>query len=324
MPKLMATRDAYGEALVSIGRENPDVVVLDCDLSSSTKTGMFAKEFPDRFFNVGIAESNMMGIAAGLARSGKIVFASSFAVFATGRVYDQIRQSIAYPKANVKIVATHAGLTVGPDGASHQALEDIALMRVLPNMTVIVPSDAKETMEAVEASVRLDGPVYLRLGREAVPEVMPAGVHFEVGKAAPVFPDVSRTDILEGKGGSFDVLFACCGIMVKAGVEAANMLEKSGVRCLAANFASVKPLDAEFLVSAAKASRVVIAAEEHSIIGGFGSAVCECLGDSYPTVVKRVGVKDVFGESGPASELLQAYGLTAEDLVQEAKNALSS
>ncbi len=324
MPKLMATRDAYGEALVSIGRENPDVVVLDCDLSSSTKTGMFAKEFPDRFFNVGIAESNMMGIAAGLARSGKTVFASSFAVFAAGRAYDQIRQSIAYPKANVKIVATHAGLTVGPDGASHQALEDIALMRVLPNMSVIVPSDARQTMDAVKASVGTEGPVYLRLGREAVPEVMPPDARFELGKAIPVHPRISRSDILGGNGRAFDVLFACCGIMVKAGVEAANILEDSGIRCLVADFASVKPLDSELLVAAAKASRVVVAAEEHSIIGGFGSAVCECLGGTYPTLVKRVGVKDVFGESGKAGELLRAYGLTSEDLVLEAKKALSS
>ncbi len=323
MQKLVATRDAYGEALVSIGKDNEDIVVLDADLSSSTKTGMFAKAFPDRFFNAGIAESDMMGIAAGLAQSGKIAFASTFAVFATGRTFDQIRQSIAYPNSNVKIVATHAGLTVGPDGASHQALEDIALMRVLPNMAVIVPSDAGETADAIKVAASHHGPVYVRLGREPVPQVMPDGVHFELGKGTPLYPAISRDQIIsQDQGAGFDVLMVACGVMVKACLEAAVALEKERVRCLVLNFASVKPLDDELLVAAAKMSKVVVAAEEHSIIGGLGSAVCECLADSHPIAVKRVGVKDVFGESGTAAELLRAYGLTAGDVVTEAKRAL--
>ncbi|MGI6643906.1 MAG: transketolase family protein [Bacillota bacterium] len=323
MEKLAATRDAYGEALRSLGEDNQDIVVLDADLSQSTKTSIFAKAFPDRFFNVGIAECDMMGIAAGLAHSGKVVFASTFAVFATGRVYDQIRQSIAYPNINVKIVASHAGVTVGADGASHQALEDIALMRVLPNMTVIVPSDARETRDAVRLAASWPGPVYVRLGRESVPIVMPDGIHFEIGKGTPLYPAISRDRLLtKDQGQRFDVLMVACGVMVKACLEAAAGLEKEGLNCLVLDFASIKPLDEELLLACAKMSKVVVTAEEHSIIGGLGSAVCECLADAHPSVVRRVGVRDVFGQSGTAAELLRAYGLMAEDVATAAKRAL--
>lgn len=333
---MAAPREVYGETLVELGRGNPNIVVLDADLSSSTKTGTFAKAFPERFFNMGIAEANMMAVAAGLARSGKIPFASTFAVFATGRAYDQVRQSIAYPDLNVKIVATHGGLTVGPDGASHQALEDIALMRVLPGMTVLVPADVTETRGAVRAAATHQGPVYIRLGREAVPDVSPADYRFEIGKSKVLWPAVSREEVISGAadrrpGHSFgaatgnpvvDVSFIACGIMVKACLDAAKALEDEGVKCAVADFASVKPLDRELLLAMARSSRVIVTAEEHSIIGGLGSAVCEVISEERPMPVYRVGVKDSFGESGPAGALLEAYGLTAKDVAEVARRHL--
>jgi transketolase len=318
---MIATRDAYGEALVALGKENPNVVVLDADLSGSTKTEKFFKAYPERFFNAGIAEANMMGMAAGLALSGKTVFVSTFAVFATGRAYDQIRQSIAYTKANVKIVATHAGLTVGPDGGSHQALEDIAIMRAVPDMTVIVPCDGNQTKEAVNVAAAYDGPVYIRLGREPVPTVLPEGTRFEIGKGLILSPEITREELLVRTAGEplYDVAFVACGVMVKVALEAAEALEKEGRKCLVADFASVKPLDEELLGAIAKSSRAIVTSEEHSIIGGLGSAVCESVAARHPIPVTRVGVEDVFGQSGKAGELLRAYGLTAGDLVAAAR-----
>ncbi|MGI6662807.1 MAG: transketolase family protein [Bacillota bacterium] len=321
---MRAARDAYGEVLVELGKENENIVVLDADLSSSTKTAVFAKAFPERFFNMGIAEANMMGVAAGLASAGKVPFASTFAVFATGRVYDQIRQSIAYAGFNVKIVATHGGLTVGPDGATHQALEDIALMRVLPGMTVIVPSDAEETKQAVRASVDHMGPVYIRLGREAVPDVFPAGAVFEIGKGNMVRPDVSREQVIAAPPYTlkFDVSFIACGVMVKECLDAASILESEGIKAAVAGFASIKPFDADLCLALARQSRLIVAAEEHSVIGGLGGAVCECLAENHPARVLRIGVNDRFGESGSARELLAAYGLTGSSIAEKVMAAL--
>lgn len=321
---MVAPREAYGETLVELGKENPGIVVLDSDLSGSTKTDKFAKAFPERFFNMGIAEANMMAVAAGLAQSGKVAFASTFAVFATGRTYDQIRQSIAYPRFNVKIVATHGGLTVGPDGGSHQSLEDVALMRVLPGMTVIVPADVAETRAAVRAAAASDGPVYIRLGREAVPDVLPPGEGFEIGKSKVLLPALERAEITGAAPGSrFDVAFVACGVMVKACLDAAAELGSQGVKCVVANFSSIKPLDKELLVALARQSKVVVTAEEHSVIGGLGGAVCEVLSEAHPLRVRRVGVNDKFGESGPAEALLVAYGLTAKDVAQAAREVLA-
>ncbi len=320
---MVAPREAYGETLVELGRENPDIVVLDSDLSGSTMTNKFAKVFPERFFNMGIAEANMMAVAAGLAQSGKVPFASTFAVFATGRAYDQVRQSIAYPRFNVKIVATHGGLTVGPDGGSHQSLEDVGIMRLLPGMTVIVPVDVAETRAAVRAAADWDGPVYIRLGREAVPDVLPAGEGFEIGTSKVLLPAASRDDIVHGSSRKrFDVGFIACGVMVKACLDAAAELEAEGVKCAVANFSSVKPLDAKLLAAIARQSKLIVTAEEHSVIGGLGGAVCESLSDLNPIRIRRVGVADKFGESGPAQALLQAYGLTAKDVARTAREAL--
>ena len=247
---MKATRDAYGEALVELGRQNPDIVVLDADLSSSTRTSAFAQEFPERFFNVGIAEANMMGIAAGLAHSGKIPFASTFAVFAAGRAYDQVRQSIAYPRFNVKIAASHAGITVGEDGATHQALEDIALMRALPGMTVLVPSDARQTRLAVMAAASHDGPVYIRLGRAKVPQVYPEDAGFQIGKGLVLWPEPEvpgQFNAVLEEGRVFDMAFVACGITVAPALEAARSLEKEGIHCLVAEMASVKPIDETWL-----------------------------------------------------------------------------
>ncbi len=316
---MIAPREAYGETLVELGKENPNVVALDADLSGSTKTDKFRKAFPERFFNMGIAESNMMAVAAGLAQSGKIPFASTFAVFASGRTYDQIRQSIAYPRFNVKIVATHGGLTVGPDGGSHQMLEDIALMRVLPNMTVIVPADVAETRSAIRAVASYNGPVYVRLGREAVPDVCPEDVKFEIGKASVLWPAAADRSC----GPRYDVSFIACGVMVKACLDAAKELEADGLKCAVANFSSVKPLDEELLVALAGRSKAIVTAEEHSVLGGLGGAVCEILSERHPMPVRRVGVMDSFGESGPADALLEAYGLTAKDVAEAARKALA-
>ena len=326
---MIAPREAYGETLVELGRENPNIVALDADLSASTKTEKFAKAFPERFFNMGIAEANMMAVAAGLAQSGKIAFASTFAVFATGRAYDQIRQSIVYPRFNVKIVATHGGLTVGPDGASHQSLEDVALMRVLPGMVVIVPADVAETRAAVRAAAAHEGPVYIRLGREAVPDVLPEGEGFEIGRSNVLWPRAGREEVVAalrttaGTTPRFDVTLIACGVMVKPCLDAAKDLEAEDVKCVVANFASVKPLDTELLLALARQSKVIVTAEEHNVIGGLGSAVCEAVAGEHPILVRRVGVMDRFGESGPAEALLEAYGLTAGKVAEAARSALA-
>jgi transketolase len=305
----MATREAYGKALVELGLRMEKIVALDADLSKSTKTVLFAERFPLRFFNMGVSEADMMGTAAGLAASGFIPFASTFGVFATGRTYDQIRNSIAYTRLNVKIAASHTGITVGEDGASHQALEDIALMRVLPNMTVVVPADGRQTFQAVEAIAAYDGPVYLRLGRLAVPQVIPEEFSFELGKGQL---------LREGD----DLLIVAAGIMTGMALEAAKMLEKEGIHASVANLHTVKPLDEEFLIRMAGLTGAVVTAEEHSIIGGLGGAVAELLAESCPVPVVRVGIRDTFGESGNPGALLQKYGLTPESLVQAGKKAL--
>lgn len=304
MSKKIATREAYGAALVELGRKNPDVVVLDADLAKSTKTAGFGKEFPARFFDMGIAEQNMIGTAAGLAAAGKVPFASSFAVFATGRVYDQVRNSIAYPRLNVKIAATHAGITVGEDGASHQMVEDIALMRALPNMTVFVPADAVETRAAVMAAAEMDGPVYIRLGRSGVPVLHDENnFKFEPGRAVTL------------RDGS-DVTVVACGIMAAAALEAAEQLAGEGVSVRVLDVHTIKPLDVQAVVDAAKATGAVVTAEEHNIIGGLGSAVTEALAENHPVPVRRVGVQDTFGESGKPAELLEKYGLTPANIIQ--------
>ena len=303
MAEKQATRDAYGKALVALGAENSDIVVLDADLSKSTKTADFAKHYPERFFNMGIAEQNLMGTAAGLATAGKIPFASTFAIFATGRAFEQIRNSIAYPKLNVKIAATHAGITVGEDGGSHQAIEDIAIMRSVPNMTVLVPADGEETRQVIMAAARYKGPVYIRMGRLDVPLLFGQDYQFEIGKA-----NVLR----EGT----DVAIMANGIMVAYALEAAEELSLAGISVSVVNVASVKPLDVSTLVQVAKKTKAVVSAEEHNIIGGLGSAIAEVLAENAPTPMVRVGLKDTFGESGRPLELLEKYGLTKASLIK--------
>jgi transketolase len=308
--KPKATREAYGETLLELGRKRPDIVVLDADLSCSTKTAKFAKEFPERFFNMGIAEQDMIGTAAGLALTGKVPFASTFAVFETGRAWDQIRLAICYSNTNVKLVATHGGITVGEDGASHQALEDIALMRALPNMTVIVPADATETASVIKVIADYTGPVYVRLGRAKVPYVMPDDYQFKLGKAF-VF-NIGK-----------DVNIVAAGIMVDISLKAAKILKEQGIDTGVINMSSIKPLDEEILLSSAKSSKLIITAEEHSVIGGLGSAVCEFLSENYPVPVKRIGIQDSFGCSGSPEELLKYYGITAENIVETVKTSLN-
>lgn len=310
MTAKIATREAYGKALVKLGKKNKQIVVLDADLSKSTKTADFAKVFPDRFFNVGIAEQNLMGTAAGLATAGKIPFVSTFAMFATGRAFEQIRNTIAYPKLNVKIAATHAGLTVGEDGASHQTVEDISLMRSIPNMTVIVPADGIETEAAIFAAAEKDGPVYIRLGRLGVPAVNNENYQFKWGKASV---------LKEG----FDVTLIGTGIMVDACLQAREILEDEGISAVVINIHTIKPIDEETIVNMAKMTGGVVTAEEHSVIGGLGSAVAEVLSELYPVPMKRVGVKDTFGESGNPLDLLNKYGLNAESIVSAAKSVIS-
>ncbi|MDO9027683.1 MAG: transketolase family protein [Candidatus Roizmanbacteria bacterium] len=307
----IATRDAYGETLLQLGKKRNDIVVLDADLSSSTKTAKFARVFPERFFNLGVSEQDMIGTAAGLAITGKVPFASTFAVFETGRAWDQIRLVVCYSNTNVKLVATHGGITVGEDGASHQALEDIALMRALPNMTVIVPADAIETTSVINIISDFIGPVYVRLGRAKVPLVMPQDYKFQIGKAC-----VFRI----GK----DVNIIAAGIMVYTALKAAEILSNQGIDTGVINMSTIKPLDEEAVMLAAKSSRLIITAEEHSIIGGLGGAVCEFLSENHPMPVKRIGVMDVFGCSGSPDELLKIYGLTAEDIINTAKESLNA
>lgn len=305
-----ATRDAYGEALKELGAQNPDIVVLDADLSASTKTQVFAKAYPDRFFDTGIAEANMMGVAAGLAAAGKIPFASTFAVFGAGRAYEQIRNSICYPKLNVKVAVTHAGLTVGEDGATHQMLEDITLMRALPNMTVIVPADAAETKAAVKWAASYKGPVYIRMGRAKCEDIMPDNKPFVPGKSITL------------RDGN-DVTFIACGIMTAKALRAAETLEKQGISARVINMSSIKPIDEEAIVKAAEETGAIVTAEEHTVKGGLGGAVAEVLALKKPCLMDMVGTEDTFGQSGKADELLEVYGLTAEHLVSSALHLIS-
>ena len=310
MADKIATRDAYGKALLVLGAENPNVVVLDADLSKSTKTADFGKRYPERFFNMGIAESNLLGTAAGLAAAGKIPFASTFAIFAVGRAFEQIRNSIAYPKLNVKIAATHAGITVGEDGGSHQAIEDVAIMRAVPNMVVLVPADGEETRQVILAAAKYNGPVYIRMGRLAVPLLFGEDYNFEIGKA---------NVLKEGT----DVAIMANGVMVSMALEAAAELAIEGISVSVINVASVKPLDVETIVRVSKQTKAVVTAEEHNIIGGLGSAIAEVLGEQMPTPMVRVGLKDTFGESGRPEELLKKYGLTKEGLVKAVHEVLA-
>ncbi|MCI8872926.1 MAG: transketolase family protein [Lachnospiraceae bacterium] len=305
--KKIATREGYGSTLVELGREHDNIVVLDADLAEATRTGVFQKEFPDRHIDCGIAEANMMGIAAGLATTGKVPFASSFAMFAAGRAYEQVRNSIGYPHLNVKIGASHAGISVGEDGASHQCNEDIALMRTIPDMTIINPSDVIEAKAAVRAAYELDGPVYLRFGRLAVPVINEnPDYKFELGKG-----------ILLREG--TDVTIAATGLCVAASLEAAEKLAAEGISAEVINIHTIKPLDTEIIVNSAKKTGKMVTAEEHSVIGGLGSAVCECLCEHAPVPVCRIGIYDVFGESGPALELLEKYGLDGQGIYKKVK-----
>jgi len=294
--KKVATRQSYGEALVELGKEHDDFLVLDADLAAATKSGMFKKEFPDRFVDCGIAEQNLMGVAAGIATTGHKVFASTFAMFAAGRAFEIVRNSIGYPHLHVVIGATHAGISVGEDGATHQCNEDVALMRTIPGMTVIVPADDTEAKAAVRAAYEADGPVYLRLGRLAAPVIHGDDYQFQIGKA-----------VVEREGA--DVTVVACGLMVGSALEAAEVLAAKGISCEVINMATVKPLDEEALLASARKTGKVVTVEEHSVIGGLGSAVCDVLSEKLPTPVKKVGVQDVFGESGPAVDLLAKYGL---------------
>ncbi len=300
-----ATRDAYGETLKELGAIYPDLVVLDADLSASTKTQDFAKVYPERFFDCGIAEGNMMSVAAGLAAAGKIPFASTFAIFGAGRAYEQIRNSICYPKLNVKIALTHAGLTVGEDGATHQMLEDIALMRVLPNMTVIVPADAEETKAAVKWAASYQGPVYIRMGRAKCDDVTAENTPFIPGKA---------TVLRKG----YDITIIACGIMVGKALQAADILKGAGITARVINMSSIKPIDEDVIIKAASDTGAIVTAEEHQVQGGLGSAVAEVVVKHCPVPMAMIGVEDRFGESGKADDLLKAYGLTAAHIAETA------
>ena len=310
MSKKIATREAYGKALAALANTNENVVVLDADLSKSTKTADFKAVAPERFFNMGIAEGNMMGVAAGLSTCGKVPFVSTFAMFAAGRAFEQIRNSICYPKLNVKVCTTHAGLTVGEDGASHQAIEDISLMRSVPNMVVINPADDIETEAAIKAVAEMEGPCYVRLGRMAVSRVNDeTNYNFVIGKGIT---------LAEGN----DVAIIATGIMVEAALEAKEELAKEGINARVINIHTIKPIDEELIIKAAKETGVIVTAEEHSIIGGLGSAVAEVVSEKCPVPVLRVGVKDTFGESGKPNELLEKYGLTSNNIVNKVKEVI--
>ena len=292
-----ATRQSYGEALAELGRKNKNVVVLDADLSGATKTNIFAKEFPERFLDIGIAEQDMIGTAAGLATCGKIPYASTFAVFAAGRSYDQIRNSVCYPKLNVKICATHSGITVGEDGATHQMIEDISLMRTLPNMTVISTSDDTQTKWAVEEISKINGPVYLRLGRLATPVIYDETQKFEIGKAIQI-------------GDGTDATIFATGVTVSESLKAKEELEKQGINIRVVDIHTIKPIDKNMIIKCAKETKKLISIEDHSIIGGLGSAISEVLTDEYPTKLTRLGIKDTFGKSGKAEDLMEYFGIT--------------
>lgn len=301
-----ATRQSYGEALLELGKENKNVVVLDADLAGATKTNTFSKEIPERFFDMGIAEQDMIATAAGMATCGKIPYASTFAVFATGRAYDQIRNSICYPNLNVKICATHCGITVGEDGATHQMLEDINLMRGLPNMTVISPSDDAEAKWAVKEASKIDGPVYIRFGRAATPQIYEENQKFQIGKA-----------IQFGEGKKATVF--ATGIMVAEALKAKDALAQEGIDIRVIDIHTIKPIDKDIIIKSAKETEKLISIEEHNIIGGLGSAIAEVLVENYPAKLVRMGMKDCFGKSGSASELLKYFGLTSKEIVEEVK-----
>lgn len=300
----IATRQSYGEELAKLGEENKDIVVLDADLTTATKTGIFAKKFPDRFINVGIAEQNLMGIAAGLSTFGKIPYASTFAVFAAGRAYDQIRTSIAYPKLNVKICATHAGITVGEDGATHQMIEDLGLMRGLPNMTVLSTSDDTQTRWAVREIAKIDGPVYLRLCRMATPVIYEGNEQFEIGKGIQL-------------GSGTDASIIATGVTVSEALKAQKILQEKGIDVRVIDMHTIKPIDRDLLVKCAEETARIITVEDHNIIGGLGSAVCEILSEEYPVKVERMGINDCFGRSGKAEELMTYYKIDAEAIVNK-------
>ena len=304
-----ATREAYGEALVELGKINENVVVLDADLSGSTKTSVFKKAFPERHFNVGIAEADLIGTAAGFAACGKIAFASTFAMFAAGRAFEQIRNTVAYPKLNVKIAPTHAGISVGEDGGSHQSVEDIAIMRAIPGMVVLSPADATETKKMVFAAAEYEGPVYIRMGRLGVPVLFDDNYDFQIG-------------IVNTLRDGNDVTIAATGLMVAEALKAAEELEKEGISVRVINVGTIKPLDGETILKAAQETKFIVTAEEHSVIGGLGSAVSEFLSEVHPTKVKKVGIYDKFGQSGTGEELLQKYELTAEKLISVIKENL--
>ena len=308
--KKIATRESYGNALVEIGKEHDDLVVLDADLAAATKTGIFKKEFPDRHIDCGIAEANMMGIAAGLSTCGKVPFASTFAMFAAGRAFEQVRNTIGYPHLNVKIGATHAGISVGEDGATHQCNEDIALMRTIPGMTIINPCDDIEARAAVKAAYEMDGPVYLRFGRLAAPVINKEDYQFEIGKG-----------VMMREG--CDVTIVATGLMVSNVLEAAEKLADDGINAEVINIHTIKPLDEDMIIESAKKTGRVITVEEHSVIGGLGSAVCDALCEKCPTPVTKLGVNDMFGHSGPALELLKEFKLDGDGIYSQVKNIMA-
>ena len=301
-----ATRQSYGEALLELGKENKNVVVFDADLSTATKTNLFAKEFPDRFFDMGIAEQNMISTAAGMATCGKIAYASTFAVFAAGRAYDQIRNSVCYPKLNVKICATHAGVTVGEDGATHQMLEDISMMRTLPNMTVISTSDDIETKWAVKEISKINGPVYFRLSRLATPVIYNESQKFEIGKAIQI-------------GDGTDATIFATGVTVSEAIKAQEQLKENGIDVRVVDIHTIKPIDKDIIIKCAKETKKLISVEDHNVIGGLGSAISEVLTDECPTKLIRLGINDTFGKSGNAAELMEYFGITADRIIEKVK-----
>ena len=309
MGEMLYARDSYAEALIELGENSKDIVALDADLSASTRTARFGKKFPERFFNLGVAEQNMMGVAAGLAACGKISFVSTFAIFGSGRAWDQVRNTICYNKLNVKIVVTHAGITVGPDGSSHQAIEDITLMRAIPNMTIVVPCDAPEAKETIIACAQYRGPVYVRLGRPKVPTI-PKKDGFKIGQARIV---------REGK----DISLIACGMMVKQAQDAAKVLEKEGISARVVNMHTIRPLDVKSVIECAKLTKRIVTCEEHLLSGGLGSAVAEVLAENIPTPMAMIGIRSRFGQSGSPEDLIKEYHLSTDDIVQACKNLLS-
>ena len=299
-----ATRQSYGEALLELGKENKNIVVFDADLSTATKTNIFAKEFPERFYDMGIAEQNMISTAAGMSTCGKIPYASTFAVFAAGRAYDQIRNSVCYPKLNVKICATHAGVTVGEDGATHQMIEDISLMRTLPNMTVLSTSDDVQTKWAVKEISKINGPVYLRLSRLATPIIYDENQKFEIGKAVQI-------------GEGTDATIFATGVTVSEAIKAQEILENKGIKVRVVDIHTVKPIDKDMIIKCAKETKKLISVEDHNVIGGLGSAISEVLTEEYPVKLLRMGINDTFGKSGKATELMNYFGITAENIVEK-------